>query len=145
MLVDTHAHLNAAEFADDLAATVDRSVEAGVGIVICVGYNVETSRRAVELAAKDPRIFATVGVHPNYVAAVDASWKGAIRELATRPRVVGIGETGLDYFRRNEPAFTRAVGERVAELRGTTLRDLARLTTANACRVFPGVSGADIA
>lgn len=261
MLVDTHAHLNAPEFAGEVPALLQRAAAAGVDQLICVGYDVATSQRAVELAGEHSQVYATVGVHPNYVAEAPAGWEKVIERLARQPRVVAIGETGLDYYRqftpraaqaealawhcaladeiglpivvhnresdedvaaalrewagrrrsagipgvlhsfsgrpammqacveagfaisfsgmvtfgnrslahlaevvrqapgdaftvetdcpylapdpfrgqRNEPAFVRAVAERVAALRGTTVEEVERLTTANARRVFPGL------
>ncbi len=104
MLIDTHAHVSAPEFADDLSDVLDRGSAAGVERVICVGYDLATSRRAVELADQDSRIFATVGVHPNSVAEESPDWRHEIERLALHPRVVAIGETGLDYYRDFTPA-----------------------------------------
>jgi TatD DNase family protein len=103
MLIDTHAHVSSPEFADDLSAVLERGESAGVRHVICVGYDIATSRRAVELAEQDPRIFATVGVHPNSVAEEAEDWRRTVEHLAQHPRVVAIGETGLDYYRDFTP------------------------------------------
>ena len=89
-----------------------RSEEAGVATIICVGYDVETSRQAVALAGQDPRVYATVGVHPNDVAAAPTDWKGTVSQLARQPRVVAIGETGLDYYRDNTPREDQIVALR---------------------------------
>lgn len=265
MLIDTHAHLNAPELVGEVRALLERGSVNGVEQVICVGYDVATSQRAVELAAEHPHVFATVGVHPNYVAEAVEGWERLIERMGRHPRVVAIGETGLDYYRqftprdsqaqafawhraladelglpvvvhnresdadveaalcewagrrhsvgtpgvlhsfsggtemmwgcvragfvvsfsgmvtfptralahlaevvreapsdaflvetdcpylapvpfrgqRNEPAFVRAVAERVAVLRSTTVEEVERLTTANARRVFPGLGAVD--
>jgi TatD DNase family protein len=103
MLIDTHAHLNAPEFAEDLPAVLARAEAAGVGRMICVGYDLATSRRAVDLAERDERIFATIGVHPNDVASAPPDWRDAIEGLAGHPRVVAIGESGLDFYREFTP------------------------------------------
>jgi len=103
MLIDTHAHVSSPEFADDLAAVLERGMSAGVGQLICVGYDIATSRRAIELAEQDPRVFATVGVHPNSVAEEADDWRPIVERLAQHPRVVAIGETGLDYYREFTP------------------------------------------
>ena len=103
MLIDTHAHVSSPEFADDLSAVLERGTSAGVGQVICVGYDIASSTRAVELAESDPRIFATVGVHPNSVAEEAEEWRLIVERLAQHPRVVAIGETGLDYYRELTP------------------------------------------
>lgn len=99
MLVDTHAHLMDAAFASDLDAVLERAAAAGVATLVCVGYDLDSSRAAVALAAARPNIFATVGVHPNYLAEAPPNWLAEVRQLARAPRVVGIGETGLDYYR----------------------------------------------
>jgi TatD DNase family protein len=103
MLIDTHAHVSSKEFDEDLPAVLERGALAGVGRLICVGYDLETSARAIELAERDPRIFATVGVHPNSVAEEPNHWRETIERLAQHPRVVAIGETGLDYYRDFTP------------------------------------------
>ena len=99
MLIDTHAHVNSPEFEDDWRAALDRACASGVDRVICVGYDVPTSERAVSLAQQDPRVYATVGLHPNSVAEAPIRWELALERLADQPRVVAIGETGLDYYR----------------------------------------------
>jgi TatD DNase family protein len=99
LLIDTHAHINDPDFADDLPLVLGRAHAAGVGCIICVGYDVPTSARAIELAERDPQVFATVGLHPNSVAAAAPDWRQQLARLARHPRVVAIGETGLDYYR----------------------------------------------
>jgi TatD DNase family protein len=123
MLIDTHAHVSAPEFDQDRLDVLDRGAQAGVGRVICVGYDLETSRRAVELADRDPRVFATVGVHPNSVAEASHSWRDEIERLAQHPRVVAIGETGLDYYRE----FTAFEAQREALRWHLTLADALEL------------------
>jgi len=103
VLVDTHAHINGPEFEGDVAEVLQRAVESGVGRIVCVGYDIETSERAVALAERNPRLYATIGLHPNSVAQAPSHWKQALRGLASHPRVVAIGETGLDYYRDFTP------------------------------------------
>ncbi|HLH27017.1 MAG TPA: TatD family hydrolase [Chloroflexota bacterium] len=112
MLVDTHAHLMDAAFADDLDAVLARAAAAGVETIVCVGYDLASSRAAVALAAAHPGLFATVGVHPNYLAEAPPNWLPQLRELAGAPRVVGIGETGLDYYRAYTPPEVQRDGFR---------------------------------
>lgn len=104
MLIDTHAHINGPEFDGDIPEILDRAAAAGVGVIVCVGYDLPNSERAVALAESDPRVYATVGVHPNSVAEAPADWRSRIAILAQHPRVVAIGETGLDYYRDWTPA-----------------------------------------
>ncbi len=99
MLIDTHAHLDFPDFADDLDAVLTRAAEAGVARVISIGTNIESSRRAVALAEKYPNVFAVVGVHPNAAQEAGDDFIVELRTLAANPRVVAIGETGLDYHR----------------------------------------------
>lgn len=100
MLIETHAHLDYPDFANDFGDVLRRATEAGVTRIITIGTSVESSRRAVELAEKYSNIFAVIGVHPTYTAeAGEADPISALRELAKNPRVVAIGETGLDYHR----------------------------------------------
>jgi TatD DNase family protein len=98
MLVDTHAHLDYPDFASDLDEVLRRAVEAGVTRVITIGTTIESSRRAIALADKYPNIYAVVGVHPSADdPAIGDDVITPLRELAKHPRVVAIGETGLDY------------------------------------------------
>ena len=103
MLVDTHAHLMDPAFADDLPEVLHRAAEAGVGAMICVGYDVASSVAAVRLAEAHPQILAAVGIHPNSAGRVGPRAFDEVRRLAEHPRVVGIGETGLDRYRKNTP------------------------------------------
>jgi len=97
MLVETHAHLDYPDFANDFDEVLRRASEAGVTRIITIGTSVESSRRAVDLAEKYPNIFAVIGVHPTYAAEADEDVITPLHELAKSPRVVALGETGLDY------------------------------------------------
>ena len=99
MLTDTHAHLDFPDFADDLDAVLDRAAAAGVTRILSIGTSVESSRRAVALAEKYPQVFAVIGVHPNSADEASEGFIDELRTLAKSPRVVAIGETGLDYHR----------------------------------------------
>ena len=99
MLIDTHAHLDFPDFADDLDGVLARATAAGVTRIITIGTSIESSRRAVALAEKYPNVFAVIGVHPNSAEEAAESFIDDLRALAMSPRVVGLGETGLDYHR----------------------------------------------
>lgn len=99
MLTDTHAHLDFPDFADDLDAVLARAAAAGVSRILSIGTSVESSRRAVALAEKYPQVFAVIGVHPNAAYEAAPGFIDELRALAQSPRVVAIGETGLDYHR----------------------------------------------
>jgi TatD DNase family protein len=96
-LIETHAHLDYPDFAEDFDEVLARATAAGVTRIITIGTSVESSRRAVDLAEKYPNIFAAIGVHPTYVEESGEDVITPLRELAKSTRVVAIGETGLDY------------------------------------------------
>jgi TatD DNase family protein len=96
-VVDTHAHLALCEPDDDELIAAAR--EAGVGRILTVGLGEDTNPEAVRLAAAADEVFAAVGRHPNSANGFDEAAGAAIEELAARPEVVAIGETGLDFFR----------------------------------------------
>src|SRR5437870_6256190 len=97
MLIETHAHLDYPDFANDLDDVLRRANEAGVTRIITIGTSIESSRRAVDLAEKYPSIYAAIGVHPTYAEQANEDVTTPLRALAKSPRVVAIGETGLDY------------------------------------------------
>jgi len=102
-MIDTHAHLIHRSFRRDLEAVLKRAWEAGLRAIVVVGYDVQSSNAAVELAARDERLFAAVGIHPHDAGSADEGALGAIEELAGKPEVVAIGETGLDFHRDLSP------------------------------------------
>jgi TatD DNase family protein len=97
MLIETHAHLDYPDFATDFDDVLRRANEAAVTRIITIGTSNESSRRAVELAEKYPSIYAVIGVHPTNAEQAGEDVITPLRELAKSPRVVGIGEIGLDY------------------------------------------------
>jgi TatD DNase family protein len=109
-LFDTHAHLHFPEFAGDLPAVLERARAAGVRRMLTVGTDVETSRAAIALARREADVWAAVGVHPHDAAAADEAALAEIERLAREPRVVAVGEIGLDFFRDLSP---REAQERV--------------------------------
>jgi len=96
-LIETHAHLDYPDFAPDFDDVLRRANEAGVTRIITIGTSIESSRRAIELAEKYPNIFAVIGVHPTYAGETPDDVMTPLRELAKNPRVVALGESGLDY------------------------------------------------
>jgi TatD DNase family protein len=99
MLIDTHAHLDFPEYEKDLDGVIERADAAGVTRIITIGTSLEGSAGAVALAEKYPQVFAVVGVHPSSAGEGPEEIMDPLRELARHPRVVAIGETGLDYHR----------------------------------------------
>ena len=98
MLVDSHAHLFLPNFSNDLDEVLTRAKANGVKYIIVPGTDIETSKQAIELAEKYEQIYAAVGVHPHDSKEWDDSWIDEIEALASHPKVVAIGEIGLDYF-----------------------------------------------
>ncbi len=99
MLIETHAHLDYPDFAKDFDEVLRRANDAGVTRIISIGTSIESSRRAIALAEKHANVFAVVGVHPTAVLESGDDVIDPLRELVKNPRVVAIGETGLDYHR----------------------------------------------
>jgi TatD DNase family protein len=103
-LIDTHAHIAGREFAADLAEMLDRAGQAGVQTIVTVGADLESSREAVELAASHEHIYCAVGIHPHDAGRVTEQCYDVIRALAqNNPKVVAIGEVGLDFYRDRSP------------------------------------------
>lgn len=102
-LIDSHCHLNADRFAGDETAVLERARAAGVERILVPGWNVASSKRAIELVDRFDWLDASVGVHPHDASKVDGAGWQRIVELAQDPRVVAIGETGLDYDRVFSP------------------------------------------
>lgn len=149
-LIDTHAHLALSQFDEDRAAALARADAAGVARLVEIGFDLPSSRAAVALAEAHPQIYAVVGVQPNHVAELADGWLDEVRALAAHPKVVAIGEIGLDYHWMKAPppdqerafraqlALARALGLPVVihsrEAKDDTLRVLA-----DAARGQPGI------
>ena len=103
LLIDTHTHLHLAQFDDDRDAAIERAGAAGVARMVEIGYDLESSRAAVRLAEAHPPIYAVVGIQPHYAVEADAAWLDEVRRLAAHPKVVAIGEIGLDYYHDRAP------------------------------------------
>jgi TatD DNase family protein len=101
--VETHAHLDSGEFSHDRDRVIHRAAEAGVVQIITVGADLASSEAAVALAEQHPSVYATVGIHPHDAASVKLATLTTLRDLATHPKVVAIGEIGLDFYRNYAP------------------------------------------
>src|SRR5262249_44092606 len=99
-LVDSHGHVDGEGFDEDRAEVLARARAAGVErfVTVGTGEDLRKIRRAVDLAEKEPDVFATVGVHPHDAARIEPSWWAELESWARGPRVVGVGETGLDCY-----------------------------------------------
>jgi TatD DNase family protein len=102
-LADAHAHLDEPQLQNQKEAVLSRAREAGVRLIVNVGIGQESSRQAVETAARYAEVFATVGVHPHGAASVRQADLKDLAHLAAHPKVVAVGEIGLDFYRRRSP------------------------------------------
>jgi TatD DNase family protein len=104
-IIDSHCHLDFADYGEDRQAVLARARGAGIVTMVCIGSgrDIASARSAVALAAAEPDVFATVGIHPHDVAHMGESDWQELEALARAPRVVGIGETGLDYHYDHSP------------------------------------------
>lgn len=103
MYIDTHVHLNAEQYEDDLQEVIDRALEANVKTMVVVGFDRKTILRTMELIEAYDFIYGVIGWHP--VDAIDCTEEDLqwIEKLSAHPKIVGIGETGLDYYWDKSP------------------------------------------
>jgi TatD DNase family protein len=119
---DTHAHLDDPDFAADFAQVVERAHSAGIVKLISIGTDLESSARAIKLAEQNPGIYAVAGWHPSHALEAPLDIRPALRKLARHPKVIALGETGLDYHRlpssqgQGTAADDRQYKERQADL-----------------------------
>jgi TatD DNase family protein len=103
MLVDSHAHLDFSQFDADRQEVLARAQEAGVETIVNAGAGLEASQAGVALAETYPQVYAAVGVHPHEAKTLNQDVLEELRALAQHPKVVAIGEIGLDYYRDRSP------------------------------------------
>ncbi|MDI6779012.1 MAG: YchF/TatD family DNA exonuclease [Bacteroidota bacterium] len=103
MFIDSHAHLNYKDYKDDVAEVIKRAQEAGIEYIINPGTDLDTSREAIELAEKYDMVYAAVGFHPHDASKATQKAIEEIEKLSHHPKVVAIGEIGLDYHYNYSP------------------------------------------
>jgi len=103
LAIDTHVHLDASAFTSDLSQVLDRAAHTGVTRMVTIGTDLESSKRALGLAQRYPSVWASAGVHPHESEHCPATLEDELAALAQDPRVVAIGETGLDFYRDYAP------------------------------------------
>ena len=111
MLIDSHCHLD--YFSDELPALFEHAAAAGVTEMVTIGTSMEQSLQVRDLAAAHPHVWCTVGVHPQNAAKAPVPTVEALAALADHPKVVGIGESGLDYFYDTAPVDVQKENFRV--------------------------------
>lgn len=112
MYIDSHAHLFFKDFQNDLGDVIQRAKDAGVDYIICPGIDLQTSKKSIELAEKYEMVYACVGIHPHDSSKTDDKSLEEIEKLGQHPKVVAIGEIGLDYhYNFSPPDIQRKVFE----------------------------------
>ncbi|MFQ5637978.1 MAG: TatD family hydrolase [bacterium] len=112
MLIDTHAHLYFEQFDEDREQVIQRAQDAGVAKIINIGVDLETSRQCIGLAERFDGLFAAVGVHPNDSSKLDDAAVTELTELTRHPKVVAIGEIGMDFYWDRVPVETQELAFR---------------------------------
>jgi TatD DNase family protein len=123
MLVDSHCHLDFPDLAADLDGVIARARAAGIGRLVTISTRVKHHAQVLAIAEKFPEVFCSVGTHPNHAHEEPDIDAGALIAIAKHPKVVAIGEAGLDYFRKGSPREAQAAGLRqhIAAARATGL------------------------
>lgn len=103
MLVDSHCHLDFPEFTDELDEVVARARSVGVGMMLTINTHITRFSQVLAVAERFPEIYCTVGIHPHEAGTEPAADVDALIRLAEHPKVVGFGETGLDYYYDKSP------------------------------------------
>lgn len=103
MIIDTHCHIQFKPLVNDLKSVIHRAHEAGVGKMIVVGCDIESTRAAIEIAEEHDGIYAAVGLHPQDSKKLTGEMWSKFCEMAKHEKVVAIGETGLDFFKEYSP------------------------------------------
>jgi len=111
-LIDSHCHLDVEQFDEDRAAVLARAAAAGVHTIVNPGIDLTHCQQAVALAETEPTVYAAVGIHPNSSDTADQQTIDAVRALAAHPKVVAIGEIGLDYYWDKVPPAQQATAFR---------------------------------
>lgn len=101
--IDTHCHLNIKPLLENTNEILDAAAAAGIHQMVVVGIDLPTSEIAIRLAEDHPQIFATAGIHPNDCTKAPENWDAEIVDMLAHPKVVAVGETGLDYYWDDSP------------------------------------------
>jgi TatD DNase family protein len=102
-MIDTHAHLGHTDYNADRREVIDRSFAEGCETIVEVGWDIPSSRDAARLAEREPRVYAAVGIHPHEAGEATLDSFEKLGKLLDQPKVVALGETGLDFYRNLSP------------------------------------------
>ena len=103
MIIDTHAHLDMDQYDTDRDEVIERARQNGVDYILNIGCDVDSSARSLELAERFDVIYATAGVHPHDVKSINGNTYADLKQLLAHPKMIAVGETGLDYFKNYSP------------------------------------------
>ena len=118
---DTHAHLDFPDFREEVDEVVQRASDAGISRIVTIGTELESSRRAIDLAKRFDGVFAAVGWHPNDCLSAPDDVRGELEGLAKAPKVVAIGEIGIDHYRLPSTRGGSAADDEVFKARQVSL------------------------
>ena len=118
---DTHAHLDFPDFREEVEEVVQRAADAGISRIVTIGTELESSRRAIDLAKRFDGVFAAVGWHPNDCLSAPDDVRGELEGLAKAPKVVAIGEIGIDHYRLPSTRGGSAIDDEVFKSRQVLL------------------------
>jgi len=107
MLIDSHAHIQFDTYDSNREEIIRRARDNGVDYIVCPGIDQESNERAIRIAEQYDNVFAAVGIHPHDSADLPAGWLQTLEEQMNHPRVVALGEMGLDYFKEYTPKETQ--------------------------------------
>jgi len=117
MIVDTHCHINDLKYTEDLDEVIKRAIESNIKRMICVGTDLKTSERAINISNKYNEVYATVGYHPHESKDADKSYINELESMSKESKVVAIGETGLDYhYNISNPSIQKKIFRQQIEL-----------------------------
>ena len=103
MIIDTHAHIDMDAFDDDRSEVIQRAKNTGIDYILNVGCDIESSLRSIELTERYDFIYGTAGIHPHDVKKIDYQTYGQLKELLAHPKMIALGEIGLDFFKNYSP------------------------------------------
>ena len=107
MLIDSHSHLYMGSWSKNLDAVLERAKERGVGKIICPGIDIDSSWQSLTIAKNHPNVYAAAGIHPHDADNAPADYIDQLRDILTQPKIVALGEIGLDYYRNMSDAATQ--------------------------------------
>lgn len=107
MLIDSHSHLYMGSWSKNLDVVLERAKEHSIGKIICPGIDIDSSWQSLMIAKNHPNVYAAAGIHPHDASNAPADYINQLRDILTQPKIVALGEIGLDYYRNISDAATQ--------------------------------------